>query len=196
MAQAALIIGIASSIYGAVKQSDAERSQAAAATRLAAYQSGVYNQNAATEEQAARDAVARGDENAGRLETESRGLVGKQSAAYASQGVVVGQGSAADVSQDTYNSTRVDTTTVRNNAWQESMGLTSQAQQFRRQAQFTLAEGASQSDAFMQASQTSLVTGGLNAANQYLSYYGSSGSNSRAYQRPEAPRLKGVQFSR
>lgn len=92
MAQAAAVIGIASSLMGAQEKAKAEQQQALASERLGAFQAGIYSENAKTLDEAAQDAIARGDIEAERLQSQGRGLLGAQKAAYASQGVVVGGG--------------------------------------------------------------------------------------------------------
>lgn len=104
----------ANSVVGDVKN-------AKAAKKLGAFQGDMYDE-------AARDAIARGEEGAHQLGAAGRALTGSQRAALAAQGIDVGSGSAMDVISSDERLNALDIMTVRNNAEKESHGLSEQAQ--------------------------------------------------------------------
>lgn len=171
MAAAAAILGVASTLYSAKQQSDASQSAADASSTQGAYGYRVGMQNAAAAEASAQSAVDNGNLNANRLQTQTRGTVGSQRASYAGQGVDVTYGSAADVNNDTLAQSGIDANTIRSNAWQQALGLKTQAANDRQTAAFSLTSGANESGALRSQANTTLITGGLRATGDYMNYY-------------------------
>src|SRR5690606_9108050 len=64
-------------------------------------------------------------------------LLGSQRAAAAASGVVVGEGSVADIAADTAALAAEDVVTIRANAWREAWGHRVQAQDYRGQSEMT-----------------------------------------------------------
>lgn len=91
-----------------------------------------YNAKVATLQ--AADAVRRGEEAVGRNQIKTRVLKGAQRAALAAQGVVVDDGSAADIIADDDTQAARDEQTIRVNAAQEAWGFQVQATDYRARA--------------------------------------------------------------
>jgi hypothetical protein len=91
------------------------------------FQSIISKNNAAYQENAARDAEKRGlaAEDAQRMAL--RRLVGTQRARYGASGVDLGGGSPEDVLLDTIRQSENDVLTIRNNAAREAFGYRTQA---------------------------------------------------------------------
>ena len=85
--------------------------------------------NAGLAEQAAGDAMTRGDQDVAKLFRERRALAGAQRAAFAGQGIDVSDaaGTAALVEQQTAAATDTDALVLRNNAAAEAFGYRMQA---------------------------------------------------------------------
>ena len=124
------------------------------------------NRNAILAENAASDALQRGEADAARVRMQDGALAGKQRAALGSSGVDVNQGSAARVQEDTAAITAIDVETVRNNAAREAWGLRTQGLNYRANA---AAAGRAGQNAVTSdiiggaASATSAVVGSLNS---------------------------------
>jgi hypothetical protein len=97
--------------------------------------------NAVIAEQAAQDALDRGDVEAGRIRMKGAALQGAQRAGYAAAGVVAGEGSAGRTEMDTVHLTEMDAQTARNNAQREAWGLEKQAENMRASADATETAG-------------------------------------------------------
>jgi hypothetical protein len=115
---------LALSLVGTGMQMNAQR-QAGQANQRA------NNFNAAVSEQEARDALARGEETAANYGTQIKGLIGKQKASYAAQGIEVNSGSAADVQESAQVIGDRDLRTIRLNAMRESWGYKMQAKNYK-----------------------------------------------------------------
>lgn len=97
--------------------------------------------NAVIAEQAAQDALDRGDVEAGRIRMKGAALQGAQRTGYAAAGVVAGEGSAGRTEMDTVHLTEMDAATARNNAQREAWGLEKQASNMRASADATETAG-------------------------------------------------------
>jgi len=75
----------------------------------------------------ADDALARGNQNALRVQMQARGVKGKQRASMAANGVDTTTGSALDVLTDTDYFAQQDVSTVKDNAAREAWALRNQA---------------------------------------------------------------------
>lgn len=83
----------------------------------------------------ARDAIVRGDSAANVRRIEGRGVIGTQKVAFASQGVLIGDGSAADVEYDTLDRIDQDVVGIKTNAALTAWGYGNQASIMRYQGQ-------------------------------------------------------------
>jgi hypothetical protein len=90
--------------------------------------------NAKLAEDAASDALQRGELDVARVQMQGDAVRGKQITGYASQGVDVGSGSAARTLAGTEYITEWDKLTARNNAQREAWGLKNQADQYSRES--------------------------------------------------------------
>lgn len=86
-------------------------------------------QNAQFANQAADDAVARGEFESDQQRLQTRAAIGSQRAGFAANGVDVNSGSAAEIQDDTAALGELDALTIRNNAAREAWGYRTQAQQ-------------------------------------------------------------------
>lgn len=86
-------------------------------------------QNAQFANQAADDAVARGEFESDQQRLQTRAAIGSQRAGFAANGVDVNSGSAAEIQDDTAAMGELDALTIRNNAAREAWGYRTQAQQ-------------------------------------------------------------------
>lgn len=136
----------------------------------------------ASENDAARmaaDAKARGEEEVARYRRELAQVVGRQRAATAANGVVLGRDSAGQVVADAQRLGEIDVETIRANAYREALGITSQSAQQARALR--TASAAS----FTGAAGTAL-TGGLDAWQVYRSGRGVSVPSMAALPAPGA----------
>ncbi len=142
---AAVGISAAGTIYGAL-----------AADAAGAYNKSMAEYDARQLDDLAKDAIARGEEEAGRVGEEGRLVVGKQRAALAAQGLDVSTGTAADIIAQTMEANDRDIQTVRANAAREALGL--QVQGMRIAAEGRAGRRAAQGQAV-----GTLLTGGAQA---------------------------------
>lgn len=131
MAQAAVIL--ATSAYSAYATNQASKDQQK-----------IANSNAALTDAAAGDAINRGNEEMLAVRRRTRGLVGKQRAAFAAQGIDVSSGTAMDLQDETQQAGTMDEATVRKNAFREAWGLTKQASNERIGGAYARRAGQSQ----------------------------------------------------
>jgi hypothetical protein len=132
MGQAApAIIMMIGSAVSAVGQYQAGKTQERIALR---------NQELA--EQAAADAVERGNLEEEKHRLQVGALVAKQRALIASAGVEIGTGSPIDIFADTAAKGELDILTIRNNARREAWGLKGQALNFGYQGKLAKSRGA------------------------------------------------------
>lgn len=164
MAAAAVFGGIQAglSIFGAVKQSAAQKAQGE-------YQKSMSEINAKLAETSAKDAIFRGDEAAKNIQGQTKQLIGSQRAALAAQGINIDSGSALDIQADTARQGEIDAITVKNNAWREAWGYKVEALNSTYQGKFAQM-GANA------AAKNTLLTGGLQAAGYAYGAFGGSRS--------------------
>lgn len=108
--------------------------QGVAAKKAADANAKAGRRNAKLAEDAASDALQRGEEDAGRIQMQGDALESQQRVGFAGQGVDVTLGSAARTQEDTASLTAMDVETVRNNAQREAWGLERQADNMRAEA--------------------------------------------------------------
>lgn len=97
--------------------------------------------NARIAEYEAVDALRRGEEDAYKFGEQVRRLMGTQKAGFAGQGVVVSEGSAADVIADTARQGELDRLTILNNAAKEAWGFRTQGTGYRAQGRLSRLRG-------------------------------------------------------
>lgn len=176
MAAAAAVFGVATTLYSSFQQSQAQQSQADAQQVQGAYGYRVGMQNAANADASAQSAIANGDLEAERLQTQARGTIGSQRASFAGQGVDVASGSASSVQTDTIKQSGIDANTLRSNAWKQALGISNQAANDREAAQFSLASGTNAAGATRTLAGSTLASGGMKAVGGYLDYYSRNNS--------------------
>lgn len=87
--------------------------------------------NAAIAEEQAQDAITRGQEEEQNFRAQVRQRIGQARTSFAAQGVVVGEGSAADVEADLAYLGELDALQIRNNAAREAWGYRVEATNYR-----------------------------------------------------------------
>lgn len=150
-----------------LNQVNTQRQQASAMDQQGAYQWRLAEWNANIAEQAAKDAISRGDIEAGRVRSGTRQTVGSQRAALAAQGIDVNTGSAADVQSDTARIGALDELTARNNAAREAWGYKVQAWNERTQGQLAKLGSKNAAKALRQQSWGTVLTGAVQAYGTY-----------------------------
>lgn len=153
MAAASSIIlgGLAAAQLGSsAMQADAQRRQGKFQSAMSR-----INERRATLE--AEDALKRGETEAANYQKKINQTVGAQKSSYAAQGVVVSEGTARAVQEETRAIGAQDIETIRTNAFREAMGFKSQAQES------ALSGRMAKRAADFSANQT-LLAGGLSAA--------------------------------
>jgi hypothetical protein len=123
--------------------------------------------NAIMAEHAAKDALARGEQEAIEVQRRGAALKSKQRVAFAANGMDLGYGTTADILDQTDFFTQADVATTRTNA-----GL--EAWRYRAQGTDTLAQGkAAKSQANLQAAGT-LVSGAGKVADSWYTQTGTT----------------------
>lgn len=158
MGAAAAIIGLgqgAFTMYQASKEVDA-------LNRQREYMDRMSNVNKMFNDNLAKEAIARGDEQASMLGRKTKQLIGTQRVNLAAQGIELDSGSALDIQQDTAKLSKIDEIKIRNNAWKEAWGIKTQGMlqdiQIKTNRQALINKG-----------QSTLTTGGIQAATQMAS---------------------------
>jgi hypothetical protein len=113
----------------------------------------------------AKDAIRRGDAKADQIASRSAQIRGAQKASYAAQGVAVDTGSPVDVASDTAYQAEQDMSQAKVDAWRESWGYKTQAEDTRNQGKLARLSGDASADA-------TALTGGLRFASGALRSYG------------------------
>jgi hypothetical protein len=152
MAMTALVL--ASSAYSAYSQQQAGKDQQA-----------IANRNAEMSDAQATQAKLQGDQEINAIRRRTRQLIGRQTAAYAAQGVDVGSGAPVDVAVDTGLSGLQDEQTARTNAALAAWGFKTQASNERFQGAMLRKQGNS--------AATATILDGLGRG--YQSYDSSNG---------------------
>lgn len=141
-------------------------SQAQALNAQGDYQRRVGEMNSSLARIKADDAMSRGYDAAKRNDLSTRRLIGTQRAGYASQGIDVNTGSAAEVQSDTATLGALDSLTIKNNAWKEAWGYKVEGDNASFAGKFA---GMADDN----AANNTLLTGGMRAASYGLqsAYY-------------------------
>jgi len=136
---------------------------AAAQAKAASTNRRIAEYNARMLDGQAVDALARGEEEAGSVATEARGLRGSQRAAIAGQGITLDSATAEAIDRDTIATTERNLRKVRSNAMREAWG-------FRQQAKATRYAGKMAYRGAMLNTYGSLLTGGAQTAGAARDY--------------------------
>lgn len=109
----------------------------------------------------AEDALTRGEKAVTQNNKKTKQVIGSQRASLASQGIDVSSGSALALQEDAAQLGALDSLTIKNNAWREAWGYKTEALTSRAQGNFA-------SNYYRFAGNNTLLTGGLNTANDFL----------------------------
>jgi hypothetical protein len=154
--------------YSAVTGAQGAYAQGDAARQFGQYQSAVARNNAIIAERAATNARERGAEAARQSDVKTKQLIGRQRAVLASNGVLVDQDSALDITSDTAALGRMDALTLKGNAEREAIGYETQAGNYQSEAQMALLKGDAAYAAGVYGGNTTLLSGiGTVAARWY-----------------------------
>lgn len=147
-----------------------QQQQADAAKKAADYQSAVAKNNAILAERQAKDALARGELEERNTALKSSILEGRQRTALASNGVVIDQGSALDITSDTKAYGTLDALTVRSNAQREALGFRTQGMNYNAEADLATFKGRSAQAAGRTQMLGTLVGGASQVAGKWYGF--------------------------
>ena len=147
----------------------------AAAKNNAAYQAGVYNNNAKIAEAQERSVGQQGAYEQNQLRDRAKQITGAQKAAFSANGLDISSGSPLAVLADTAYQSEQDIGMSRTNTQMEMWGLQNQANQYRAQA-----SAAKRAGTF--AAIGTLLNGITNAQKQYSVFGDNNSSGSNIYQ--------------
>jgi len=165
MCDISMVLGLASSVVGAMGQIAQGQAQAKAAR----YNAKVREMNATLSERRAQDAIRRGEFEEQRKRLEVARIKGQQKVAMAANGVDLSFGSPLDVLVDTATLGEIDALTVRSNAYRESYDRQVDAVNQRAGAELDRMEAkAAETGGFLAAAGT-LLGGFSNAYKGYRS---------------------------
>lgn len=119
------LAGAGASVYGGIAGSDAQRKAGKARQAAADRQAGVA-------EDAAIDAIARGEQEVGQVRREASDVISAQRVAYAGAGVDISSGTVADVIASTRAKAELDALKVKQNAARAAWGFKQEAENLRR----------------------------------------------------------------
>ena len=120
-----------SQVGGMFAQVGAQRAAADAAQQRANYEAAVARNNMILAERAAVDAEQRGKIAAKQQRLKTSQLIGQQRTGFAAHGVLVDEGSAGDVTEDTAAFGKLDELTITHNAEREALGFRTQGMNFQ-----------------------------------------------------------------
>ncbi|KKN72136.1 hypothetical protein LCGC14_0414220 [marine sediment metagenome] len=166
MAAAGLAMSAAGSgvaAYGQIRAGQAAKAQAE-------FQADVARNNAITFRAAADDTYDRGEEFETQFRLQAEDLKGQQRAAFASNGILLGEGTALTVLEDTAQLTELDALTIRNNVERQAVGLLSQGNSFLAQSALFSNVAASASGAARLGAFSTLLGGEANTAFQTVAF--------------------------
>lgn len=162
--------GLVLSAFGTLSAFAGQRQQAQATQASATFNAQVAANNATIARQQAGQAHDIGKVNLAKQQLEARKLIGLQRAALAGGGVLVGQGSAADITAGTRAQAGVDAATIRSNTAREALGFLAQGANFDAQGGLILAEGSNRASAINSESFSTLLTGAGSVATKWNAY--------------------------
>lgn len=166
-------------------------SNARAAQSLANYQANVAEQNAALAELRAVDAESRGSLDAQTLATRAAGLIGRQRAATAANGVVLNEGSPQAIRESTEAMRDADIATIKNNAARAAWGHRMEEANYRTSAAAQRAQASAISPSA--AGVTSLLTGAGDVSAKWYDIYKNGGFGSQTTNKTLGPLAMGAE---
>lgn len=152
------LVSTGAQVYNGIKQSEAIEEQAA-------FQAKQLEANARLADINADSATADGNKAASKATQEGQRVVSAQRSAYAGQGVNVNTGVAKAVQDETDMFSKLDSQTIKNNAWREAWGYKVEALNGVQQAAYTKKAGEN-------ASRNTLIAAGLGAATTLTKSFG------------------------
>lgn len=180
MCEPLTIATLAVTAIGGVMQAQGQAQAGKAANDAAKYQAKVAENNAILARRSKEDALARGAEAEARQRAQGRLLLGKQRAAFASNGVDVGSDSVADIQASQAGLNELDALTVRANAQREAAGYEMEAYNYTAQGQMLRAQGAQQEAAGKGAAMGTLLSTGASVGSQWYQMGGTDMFKSKA----------------
>ena len=160
-------IGPIAEVFSAVGTGIQGFNQSRAYSAEGAYQKQIYDSNAQIADIQAADAIDRGNRDASALKKQTKRLIGSQRAALAAQGIEVNDADALALQMDTAGQGAQDALKIKNNAWMEAWGYKVQSANYTSQGNF--ANLAAQNK-----SRNTILTTGLNIANDFASFNAST----------------------
>jgi hypothetical protein len=145
--------------YGAYAGAKAEK-------EAGSFNAQMLARNAELDQQRARDALIRGEQDIFKRQLETSQTEGSQRAILAARGLSLESGSALNILSDTGYIGRLDVSTLRSNAEREARGLSERAGASYREAEF-LQRRARRIDPLRQAGLSLLGSAGTVAASNY-----------------------------
>jgi hypothetical protein len=145
------------SVGSAISQARAYQTQAEFNRRMSAI-------NIAFAELQSADVIRRGAEKAQLQRLGARGVIGRQRASFAAQGISLEAGTPLEIQEETAAAGAINAMTVRNNAWREAWGYKVSALGLSGQGEMATLAARAQST-------STLLTGGLAAARDIASGY-------------------------
>lgn len=141
-----------------------------AAKAQANYNAAVDRNNAILANRAAADARQRGEVAAATAAQQGNQLIGRQKAILASNGVVVNEGSALDLTSNTAAQNKLDELTIRNNAEREALGFEAQGMNYTSQSGLDLAAGNNAESAANTAAFSTALGGAGTVASRWYEF--------------------------
>lgn len=163
-------VAIASAVIGAATTAYAAHQQGQAQEAAANYQAAVARNNQMLADQAAADAIKRGEVEANLQRQRTAAFKGRQRTALAASGQVVDTGSALDVTSDTDQIGKFEELRIRNNAAREALGYQTEGMNYAAQAGLNRIEASSARQAGRIGAFSSLVSGAGSVAGKWYNY--------------------------
>lgn len=126
-------------IVGVVQGAQATQASADAANAAAAYNARILDENAALADVAAEETLELGVKEENLLRAQTRQFKGRQRAAFATSGALVGSGSTLDVLAGTERISEIDALTIRENALKKARAITRRGTGFKSRAELARA---------------------------------------------------------
>lgn len=164
------VASIGSSIIGGVQQAQAAKAAGAAQAAQANYQAAVARNNKIIADRKAEDAIKRGKVEELQYRQQVSQLTGRQRAVLAGNGVVIDQGSALDITEDTAARGEFDALTIRSNAEREAYDYRVQGQNFESNARLYDATASNALAAGKSAATGALITGAGSVAQKWYGF--------------------------
>ena len=163
-------IGMLLNFAGAMSQARGQRQAAQARADQYRYQAQVDENNRKVELWKAEDAIARGKKEESVHRTKVSQLKGRQRSVLAASGVVVDEGSALDILQDTAMLGELDALTIRSNAEREEYEHKVRASNIGADKEMKLLAANNAIRAGKTAAMTSLLQGAGSMATKWYDY--------------------------